>query len=131
MQAHVCRALLITFFAGQAACATKAPPKPQQMDCASAHFPIQLSMAGALEGFAGRYSDGARSLALRQDGYVVLVAEGARERELRAAGDWRFVDGCGVTYQLSLPLNGTGASLEVIAPGGKSTRLRRVSRDHG
>lgn len=131
MREQLFRALLIALFASQGACATKLAPKIQHTGCASAHFPVQLSMAGSLEGFAGKYSNGVRSLTLRQDGYaVLLVDEVGRTRELQETSGWRFQDACGVTYQLSLPLNGTGASLEVITPQGQSTKLRRVRRDH-
>jgi hypothetical protein len=89
-------------------------------------------MAGSLDGFAGQYTDGVRWLTLRQDGYSVLLADsGGRERELRMTAEWRFQDGCGVTYQLSLPLDGVGAWLEIITSNGQSRRLRRVRRDLG
>ena len=93
MQEQLRSALLIASFGLQVACATTLPPKIQQMDCASAHFPVQLSMAGSLEGFAGQYSNGLRSFTLRQDGYAVLLAgDTGRERELRETGEWRFQD---------------------------------------
>jgi hypothetical protein len=132
MQERLSRALLIASLVSLGACATKPVPKIVQTSCADARFPVQLTMAGALEGFAGQYSNGVRSLTLRQDGYAVLIADdSARERELRKVGEWRFEDACGVTYQLSLPLNGTGASLQVTTPEGQSTRLRRIRRAHG
>lgn len=130
MQEQLYRALSIASLALPAACATKPAPRLAQIDCASVHFPVQLSMAGALEGFGGQYSNGDRSLTLRQDGYSVrLAGPGAGARELRQTSQWRFQDGCGVTYQLSLPLNGTGALLEVITPEGYSTRLSRIRDD--
>jgi hypothetical protein len=129
MKNQLCGALLVAAFLAQGACATNPTPKAQITSCAAAHFPVELAMAGSLQGFAGQYSNGVRSVTLRQDGYSVLVAYGsAGERELRKIGEWRFQDGCGVTYQLSLPLNGTGALLEVISPKGQSTRLPRVRR---
>ena len=129
MQQQLTKAALIALLASLGACATPPPPKVVQTSCAMAHLPVQLSMAGSLEGFDGQYSDGVRSLSLRQDGYVVLIADAnSQERELRKTGEWRFEDACGVTYQLSLPLDGTGASLQVISPSGRSMKLRRVRR---
>jgi len=126
------KVLLIALMASEAACATKHAPNIHSADCAAAHFPVQLNMAGSLDGFAGQYTDGVRWLTLRQDGYSVLLADsGGRERELRMTAEWRFQDGCGVTYQLSLPLDGVGAWLEIITSNGQSRRLRRVRRDLG
>ncbi len=85
-------------------------------------------MAGALENFAGTYSDGDRVLALRQDGYRVLLSLSGSERELRQTAAWRFEDGCGSSYQLSLPMNGTGAVLEVRDRTGKLQRWQRIER---
>lgn len=106
--------------------AASKPPPHSAADCAAVRFPVQLSAAGALESFAGQYSDGELILAFRQEGYRVLLRSGDQNRELRNIGPWRFEDGCGNFYQFSLPLTGTGANLEVGVRGAKSRRLRRV-----
>jgi hypothetical protein len=132
MQTQLLRALVNGLFALGGACATQPALKIQAVDCTAVRFPIQLSMAGALQGFAGQYSDGVHSVTLRQEGYEVLLGiAGTAERELRQTAEWRFEDGCGTAYQLSLPLNGVGASLDVISRGGQLIRLQHVRRDLG
>ena len=122
--------MLIIALSAAPALAAAAQPA-QSPGCANFQFPVQLSMAGSLQGFAGQYSDGVREAALRQDGYRVLLRlDGTAERQLRLAGEWRFVDGCGTAYQFTLPLDGVGANLEIIGRGAKPIRLKRVRREH-
>jgi len=109
------------------ACAEKPEPRSASVNCAAARLPTDTSAAGALEGFAGEYTNGQLVLSVRQEGYRLLVGNvGSREREIRRVSDWRFEDSCGVTYQFSYPLDHVGRSLEISTPYGSLENYRQI-----
>jgi hypothetical protein len=114
------------------ACTEKPEPRSASLssasdNCASARLPTDTSAAGALEGFAGEYTNGQLVLSFRQEGYRLLVGSAASgEREIRRVSDWRFEDSCGVTYQFSYPLDHIGNSLEISTPLGSIEKYQQI-----
>lgn len=80
-----------------------------------------------MEELAGEYGNEALWLSVRQEDYRILVSTPrAADRELRRVGEWRFEDGCGVTYQFSLSMDQLGTSLEISTPHGLLERYRQI-----
>jgi len=117
----LCAAALLT------ACGEKPQPQTASVNCAAVRLTTDLSAAGALGEFAGDYTNDQVVLTIRQEDYRLLVrSAGSGERELRRVSDWRFEDGCGVTYQFSYPLDHVGRSLEISTPYGSLENYRQI-----
>lgn len=97
--------------------------------CAPVTLPPDASVGpSSADKFVGRYLRGSETLFVRRVGARLFVTGptlGERELSTGDLQSWAWRDGCGVSYQFTLPSDGPGARLRVELPDRTSTEWSR------